>query len=379
MIKILRYFTAGESHGKGLVGIIDGFPSNVEIDVDEINKVLNLRQNSYGRGGRMKIEKDEIEIISGIRNSKTLGSPISFIIHNKDYENWEKFMNPIKCNVEEKKVLKPRPGHADLSGIIKYDFDDCRNVLERSSARETAVRIAVGAICTQFLKNFNIESASHVTRIGSIYNDKKYDFDSIKKSDEFLLRCLDEELSNKMLDLIENAKKNGDTLGGAYEIRISNVPVGLGSYVQYDRKLDGILASALISINSMKAIEFGDGLETCCKYGSESHDEIIYANNKYKRTTNMSGGIEGGMSNGEEIVIKCYHKPIPTLYNPIKTVNISTKKEDFANVERSDCNVMQSASIIAENVAMTVICQEFLRKFSGDSLGEVINNWKRLI
>lgn len=379
MIYILRYFTAGESHGKGLVGVIDGLPSNVNIDIDKINKVLSLRQNSYGRGGRMKIEKDEIEIISGIRNSKTLGSPISFIIHNRDYENWEEFMDPINCNINEKKVLKPRPGHADLPGIIKYDFDDCRNVLERSSARETAVRVAIGAICTQFLENFNIESAAHVTRIGAICNNKKYDFEEIKDSNSFLLRCLDEDLSKKMVELIEGARKSGDTLGGAYEIRIKNVPTGLGSYVQYDRKLDGILASALISINSMKAIEFGDGLEMSCKYGSESNDEIIYENDNYKRVTNMAGGIEGGMSNGEEIIIKCYHKPIPTLYNPVKTVNIKTKKPDFANIERSDCNVIQSASIIAENVAMTVICQEFLRKFSGDSLGEVINCWKRWI
>ena len=376
MVLILRYFTAGESHGKGLIGVIEGFPSNVHINVDEINKILKMRQNSYGRGDRMKIESDEIEFISGIRNSKTIGSPISFIIRNRDYKNWEKFIDPISCNVDEKKVLKPRPGHGDLSGIIKYDFEDCRNVLERSSARETAVRVSIGVICAQFLKNFGIESASHVIRIGNIYNDKKYHFNQIKESYKHELRCLDETIRKKMIKLIDYAKKNGDTLGGAYEIRIKNVPVGLGSYVQYDRKLDALLAGALISINSMKAIEFGDGLETCCKEGSISHDEIVYENGKYKRNSNMAGGIEGGMSNGEEIIIRCYHKPIPTLYAPLKTVNICTKQEDFASVERSDCTVIPSASIIGESVALTVICQEFLKKFSGDSLREVINNWK---
>lgn len=376
MFKILRYFTAGESHGKGLIGVIEGFPSNVYIDVDRINKILMARQNFFGRGERMKIESDEIEFISGVRNSRTLGSPISFIIHNKDYKNWQKYMDPIECDLNEKKVLKPRPGHADLSGIIKYNFDDCRNVLERSSARETAVRVAIGAICMEFLKNFNIESAAHVIRIGDVFNEKNYEFNQIKESNKNSLRCLDENLCEKMLHTIDNAKKNGDTLGGAYEIRIKNVPVGLGSYVQYDRKLDSLLAGALISINSMKAVEFGEGLKTCCMEGSKSHDEIAYKDGKYYRKTNMAGGIEGGMSNGEEIVIKCYHKPIPTLYNPIKTVNIHTKKEDFASVERSDYTVIPSASIIGECVSMTVICQEFLNKYSGDSLGDVIRSWK---
>lgn len=372
----IRYFTAGESHGKGLIGVIEGFPSNVYIDVNGINDILRSRQSFFGRGDRMKIEKDQIEFISGVRNSKTLGSPISFIIHNKDYKNWERFMDPIECNVEEKQVLKPRPGHADLSGIIKYNFNDCRNVLERSSARETAVRVAIGAICMEFLRNFNIESAAHVIRIGSVLNNKHYSFEEIKGSNEESLRCLDKNASEEMMECISRAKEKGDTLGGAYEIRIKNVPVGLGSYVQYDRKLDALLSSALISINSMKAIEFGDGLETCTLNGSESHDEIYYENG-YFRKTNRAGGIEGGMSNGEEIVIKCYHKPIPTLYTPLNTVNINTKKPEIASVERSDYTVIPSASIVGQCVAMTVICQEFLRKFSGDSLEEVLSSWKR--
>lgn len=374
---ILRYFTSGESHGKALIGIIEGFPSNVHIDVEKINSLLKERQKGYGRGDRMKIESDEIEIISGLRNSKTLGSPISFMIKNKDYENWKEFMDPIKCDVNKRKVLKPRPGHADLSGIIKYNFDDCRNVLERSSARETAVRVAVGGFCAQFLENFNIESSSHVLSIGNIENCNKYFFEEIKESYKFDLRCLDEKTRNNMISLIDECKKRGDTLGGSYEVRIKNVPIGLGSYVQYDRKLDSLLAGALMSINSMKAIEFGEGIETSKSFGSISHDEIFHKDGKYFRETNKSGGIEGGMSNGEEVIIRCYHKPIPTLYNPMRTVNIETKESDFANIERSDVTVIPSASIIGESVAMTVICQEFLRKFSGDSLEEVIRNWKK--
>lgn len=376
MFIYMRYFTAGESHGKGLVGIIEGLPSNVYIDVDEINDLLKKRQSFYGRGNRMKIENDKIEFISGIRNSKTLGSPISFFIKNYDYKNWEKYMDPINCDVLSKKVLKPRPGHADLSGIIKYDFDDCRNVLERSSARETATRLAIGAICMQVLRNFNIDSASHVLSIGNIKNNNTYYFEEIKKSDECEFRFLDNKKSEDIKSLIDRIKSQGDTIGGSYEIRIKNVPAGIGSYVHYDRKLDGLLAAALISVNSMKAIEFGDGLETFMDKGSNSHDEIEYKNGNYKRKTNRAGGIEGGMSNGEEIVVRCYHKPIPTLYKPIKSVNISSKEIEYASIERSDCTVVPSASIISESVAMTVICQEFLRKFSGDSLKEVLRNWK---
>ncbi len=372
----MRYFTAGESHGNYLIGVIEGMPSNVFIDVDNINSILKKRQMGYGRGDRMKIEVDEIEFISGIRNSYTLGSPISFLIKNRDYKNWDKYMNPLSCDVESKKVLKARPGHADLSGIIKYDFDDCRNVLERSSARETAVRVAVGSICMEFLKNFNIESSSHVISIGKNFDKFKYDFDKIKESDKYPFRCLDLDVCEKIKCEIDLAKKNGDTLGGSYEIRIKNVPVGLGSYVQYDRKLDALLSFGLMSINSMKAIEFGDGLSTFCDFGSNSHDEIFYENEKYFRKTNRAGGIEGGMSNGEEIIIKCYHKPIPTLYKPMKTVNIKTKSQELAQIERSDCTAIPSASIIGECVSMTVICQEFLKKFSGDSLREVMNNWK---
>ena len=379
MIYIFRYFTAGESHGKGIVGVIEGFPSNVYIDIERINHVLRERQNSYGRGGRMRIETDKIEVISGIRNSRTIGSPICFIINNKDYKNWKCFMDPIECDVNSRKVLKPRPGHADLPGIIKYNFNDCRNVLERSSARETAVRVAIGAICSQFLERFGIESTSHVIQVGNISNGNCYNFYEVKNGYKSSVRCLDEKISNDMMDLIDKVKSEGDTLGGVYEIRIKNVPVGLGSYVQYDRKLDGILAGALMSINSMKAIEFGDGISTSSSTGRQSHDEIIYEDGNFKRKTNRAGGIEGGMSNGEEIIIKCYHKPIPTLYNPIKTVNILSKEEDFADVERSDCSVISAASIVGENVANTVICQEFLKKFSGDSLEEVIRNWENSV
>ncbi len=373
----MRYFTSGESHGKCLIGMIEGFPSNVYIDVCEINSILKKRQEGYGRGRRMVIESDKIEFLSGLRNSKTLGSPITFMIENRDYDNWQKYMDPINCKEDERNVLKPRPGHADLTGILKYDFDDCRNVLERSSARETATRIAIGAICSQFLRNFNIESSSRVISIGDVVDEGTYTFSDMKKSSNYEFRMLNESLHDDVRKKIDTCKGNGDSLGGSYEIRIKNVPLGLGSYVHYDRKLDGILAGELMSINSMKAIEFGEGLSTYKSFGSSSHDEIYYEDGCYKRKTNKAGGIEGGMSNGEDIIIKCYHKPIPTLYKPIKTVNIKDKTHGFASVERSDYVVIPSASLIGEYVAMSVICKEFLKKFSGDSLKEVINNWRR--
>ncbi|SCY11589.1 chorismate synthase [Alkaliphilus peptidifermentans] len=378
---MLRVFTAGESHGKALVGFIEGMPSNVSMNVEEINRDLARRQQGYGRGDRMKIEKDKIEILSGIRGGKTLGSPISFIIPNKDYENWTEYMSPINTNKCDKLVTKPRPGHADLTGMLKYNFDDIRNVIERSSARETAVRVAAGSLIKQFMSYFNITTHSHVTAIGDIHLQEIItDTSRIKESDSSSVRCVDGIVEKKMIQLIEETKKAGDSLGGIFEIHISGVPKGLGSYVHWDRKLDAKLSYALMSIQGVKGVELGYGFQNTSRVGSLVHDEILFQKTKgFFRNTNHAGGIEGGMSNGENIVIRCGMKPIPTLYKPLKTVDIESKESALATVERSDTCAVPAASIVGEMVAITVIAEEFLRKFGGDSLEEIEKRWKEYI
>ena len=375
---MLRYFTAGESHGKSLTGIIEGFPSNVPIDIDIINSDLKRRQMGYGRGDRMKIEQDTIEILSGIRNSKTLGSPISFLIKNRDYVNWQAHMDPIKTTDDSRKVTKPRPGHADLTGSIKYNFTDIRNVLERSSARETAARVAIGSIAKQFLNNFNIDVLSHVIKISEAgLEENIWDIDRIKNADNSPVRCVDKNTERKMIEEIEEAKNIGDSLGGIFEIHITGVPVGLGSHVHWDRKLDAKLAYNLMSIQGIKAVEIGAGCESGRLKGSQIHDEIFYHPDKgYYRKTNRAGGIEGGMSNGENIVIRCTMKPIPTLYKPLQSVDIESKESFLATIERSDTCAVPAASIVGEMVAITVIADEFLRKYGGDSLEEIMKRWK---
>ena len=376
---MFRYFTAGESHGKCLTGIIEGFPSNVPIDVFSINKDLKRRQMGFGRGDRMKIESDTIEFSSGLRGGKTIGSPIAFEIKNKDFDNWEKFMNPIGNIDESKKVTKPRPGHSDLTGSIKYDFDDIRNVLERSSARETATRVAIGSIAKQLMKLFNINVISHVRSIGNVSLEENiWDMKKLKNADESPVRCVHKATEEKMIEHIKQAKEEGDSLGGSFEIHLIGLPVGLGSYVQWDRKLDAKLSYALMSIQGIKAVEIGEGFLNSSLKGSKVHDEIFYdADLGYYRKTNNAGGIEGGMSNGENIVIRCYMKPIPTLYKPLQSVDIETKKDFVAAVERSDTCAVPAASIVGEMVAMTVIAEEFLRKYGGDSLEEITKSWKR--
>lgn len=376
---MFRYFTAGESHGKCLTGIIEGFPSNVPIDVDDINKDLKRRQMGYGRGDRMKIESDTIEISSGLRGGKTLGSPIAFEIANKDFENWEKYMDPVNNIDESRKITKPRPGHSDLPGAIKYNFEDIRNVLERSSARETAARVAIGSISKQLMKHFNINVLSHVKSIGKISLEEKiWDIEKIKDSDSSPVRCIHKDTEDKMIEAIKRAKDQGNSLGGSFEIHITGLPVGLGSYVQWDRKLDAKLSYGLMSIQGIKAVEIGQGFKNSTLEGSKVHDEIFYDEDLgYYRKTNKAGGIEGGMSNGENIIISCYMKPIPTLYKPLQSVDIETKESFLATVERSDSCAVPAASIVGEMVAITVIAEEFLRKYGGDSLEEITKSWKR--
>ncbi|SCI71656.1 Chorismate synthase [uncultured Clostridium sp.] len=371
---MLRYITSGESHGKCLTSIVEGIPANVLVDIDEINLEMKKRQSGYGRGGRMKIESDKVEILSGMRGKVTIGSPIAIQIMNKDYENWTKYMNPVDdIDKEIKKVNNVRPGHADLVGALKYGFDDARNVLERSSARETASRVAVGALCKQVLKQFNIEFASHIVKIGDAEIDKIYDFNYIKDNvDSSEVRCVDKNIEKLMIKEIDFAKENKDTLGGIIEIRVKNVPPGLGSYIHYDKKIDAHIAMNIMSIQAIKGIEIGIGFEVASKKGSDVMDEIFY--NKEKgiyRETNRLGGIEGGMTTGDEILIRCAMKPIPTLYKPLNSININTLENYKATVERSDTCAVPACSIVCENVVAFVILQFFLEKFGKDNIEDI--------
>ena len=379
---MLRYLTSGESHGKSLISILDGIPANIELNIDEINYELEKRQGGYGSGGRMKIEKDKINILGGVRGKITLGGPISIEIKNKDYENWIQYMNPMdNIDFETKKVEKVRPGHADLVGCLKYDFEDARNVLERSSARETASKVAVGAICKQVLKNFNIDFISRVVQIGNVKDNNSYDFDYIKENvDKSAVRCINKDVEKEIIKEIDKVKSEGDTLGGVVEIRVKNLIPGLGSYTQFDKKIDGELAMHLMSIQAIKGVEIGIGFDVANNYGSNVMDEIYYNNEDgIKRKTNQLGGIEGGMTTGEELVIRCAMKPIPTLYKPLKSININTRESYSASIERSDNCAVPACSVVCENVVAFVICKYFLDKIGGDNLNDLKSNYNTYI
>lgn len=379
---MLRYLTSGESHGQSLISILDGVPANIELDFEEINKELKKRQGGYGRGGRMQIERDKINILGGVRGKKTLGGPISIEIKNKDYENWTKYMNPMEAiDLETRKVSNVRPGHADLVGCLKYDFEDARNVLERSSARETASRVAVGAICKQILKNFNVEFTSHVVNIGGVEDKNLYEFDYIKENvDTSQIRCVNKNLEEKIIERIDKAKSEGDTLGGVVEIRVKNIIPGLGSYTQFDKKIDGQLAMHLMATQAIKGVEIGIGFDVSSLAGSCVMDEISYDKNEgIKRATNRLGGIEGGMTTGEEIIIRCAMKPIPTLYKPLNSININTLESYSASIERSDNCAVPACSVVCENVVAFVICNHFLEKIGGDNLNDLKSNYNSYI
>ena len=375
---MLRYLTSGESHGQSLISILDGVPSNIELNIDEINGELKKRQGGYGRGGRMKIEQDKINILGGVRGKLTLGGPISIEVKNKDYQNWIDYMNPMtKVDLESKKVNNVRPGHADLVGCLKYDFDDARNVLERSSARETASRVAIGAICKQILKNFDIDFTSYVVQIGSIKDNNLYDFDYIKENvDKSQVRCVNDSIEKQIIEEIDKVKQNGDTIGGVVEVRVKNVIPGLGSYTHFDKKIDGHLAMHLMATQAIKGVEIGMGFDVANNYGSNVMDEITYSENKgIRRSTNRLGGIEGGMTTGEEIVIRCAMKPIPTLYKPLNSINMNTLEGYKASIERSDNCAVPACSVVCENVVAFVICKYFLEKIGGDSLEDLKSNY----
>lgn len=367
---MLRYYTAGETHGQCLTAIIEGMPSGVKISVDEINKALANRQKGYGRGGRMAIEKDTAEILSGVRGGYTIGSPITIKIANKDWANWEQIMG-VESSNKERTVTCPRPGHADLTGGMKYNHTDLRNVLERASARETAARVAVGALVRQLLTPFNIEILSHVLSIGSIIDIADWDDDGFYenvKNSPVSFGC--EYSTKKAMEYIDDIKAKGESCGGVVEIVAKGLPAGLGSYVHYDRKLDANIAFSVMSVQAIKGVEIGMGFDCSDISGSSVHDEILYEG-KFKRKTNNAGGIEGGMSNGEPIVVRAAMKPIPTLYKPLSTVELTDKSVKKATVERSDVCAVPACAIVIENVVAFEIAKAFLEKFSGDCMADV--------
>lgn len=379
----LKYLTAGESHGRALVGIVEGMPSGLSVSKEKIDAQLARRQGGYGRGSRMKIEQDQIEVLAGIRAGVTLGSPIALLIWNRDWENWGKHMDPWQAPPERyHSVTVPRPGHADLAGALKYRHSDIRNVLERASARETAMRVALGAIARQFLEYFGMQIASHVVQIhtakasGAI---SELDLTKLTaRADASPVRCLNPEAEKKMIERIDQAKAQGNTVGGVFEIIATGVPVGLGSYVHWDRKLDGRISQAMASLPAMKAVEIGLGVESAGQWGSKCHDEIYYDEAKgYYRKTNRAGGLEGGVTNGQPLVVRVAMKPLSTLVRPLDSVDMQSKKPVKAHVERSDVCAVPAASVIGEAILALVLADAFLEKYGGDSIAEIAARYHR--
>jgi chorismate synthase len=376
---VLRFLTAGESHGKGLVQVIEGIPADLELSEDYIAVDLRRRQGGYGRGRRQKIEQDRAEIISGVRHGRTLGSPISMLVRNRDWENWTVQMSAEPVEAEVEKVTRLRPGHADLAGTVKYDFDDVRNILERASARETASRVAVGAVCKRFLEELGVSFHSHTVQIGSIdaVVPEHIDWDGVEDSP---VRCADAASAEKMVAAIDDARNAGDTLGGVVEGRVENVPMGLGSHIQWDRKIDGRLAQALMSIHSVKGVEIGTGFGSTRTTGSKVHDVILpieqWSGKPWARATNNAGGTEGGITDGQEIVVRIALKPIATLPRSLPSADLITGEEIAAHYERSDVCVVPAAGIIVEAMCAIVLATAALEKFGGDSMGETMRNFR---
>ncbi len=381
---MIRYVTSGESHGKCLTAVLEGIPYGLELDEDFINTELARRQKGFGRGERMQsIESDKVSITSGVRHGKTLGSPIALTISNKDWENWKTIMSTQVRDVDEKfKLTRPRPGHADLPGVLKFNTDDTRDILERASARETAARVAVGAICKKFLKEFGIKIISFTKEIAGIrVPSSKMKIDDIAELVENSpVRCYDEKTAERMMKAIKKAKENGDTVGGIFTVVAAGVPVGLGSHTQWDLKLDARLSFAMMSIQAVKGVEIGRGFDITRKLGSEVHDEIFYDKSiGYWRKSNNAGGIEGGISNGEQIIVRAAMKPIPSLKKPLQSVDIQIKKNIKAQIVRSDVCAVPSAGVIGEAVVGIEIARAFLEKFGGDSIVEIKTNYSNYI
>jgi chorismate synthase len=380
---MLRFYTAGESHGQALLAFVSGLPASLPIDVDFINHELHRRQLGYGRGGRQKIEKDRADIFAGVRHGKTIGAPVALRIENRDWANWEKAL-PVEDSPDlagqDKKLVAPRPGHADLAGSQKFDFHDARYVLERASARETASRVAAAAFAKLLLRQFGTEIASHTTQVGHIKLDRKAAWDEILAVNADLdspLRCVDSTTQGKMKAEVDAALKAGDTVGGIFEVIAHNIPVGLGSHAQWDEKLDGRLAQAVMSIQAVKAVEIGAGVTAAGSYGSEVQDEISYDKSarRFRRSSNRAGGLEGGITNGEDVIVRGYLKPISTLRRALGTADMVTKEPVQAAYERSDWCVVPAAGVAGEAMVALVLADAFLQKFGGDSLVEMKRNF----
>jgi chorismate synthase len=374
MLARLKFLTAGESHGQGLLGILDGMLAGLEISEDYIGVQLARRQMGYGRGGRMKIEKDHAEIWCGVRHGKTLGAPVGLIIRNKDWDNWTRKMSVDPVDGQIQKVTLPRPGHADLAGVQKYEFDDIRNVLERSSARETTMRVGLGSVCRKLLEEIGIEVGSRVVQIHDIKDESVSKFSPnqlSKMADASPVRCLDKEVESAMVKTIDNAKASGDSVGGIFEVIANGLPYGLGAHTQWDRKLHTRISAMLMSVNAFKGIEIGEGFGGAEKFGSEVHDEIGHDGEKFIRYSNNAGGIEGGMSNAQPIIIRMAMKPIPTLIKPLHSVDIHSKEKKDAHKERTDSCAVPAASIIAESMLCFVLADALLEKFGGDSVDQL--------
>lgn len=381
MSAAFRFLTAGESHGEALAAIIDGVPAGLPLDEVEINQDLARRQRGYGRGGRMKIERDQVHIASGVRWGLTLGSPVTLTIANRDWENWKATMavGLPEPGAHPKQVTRPRPGHADLAGAMKYGHRDIRNVLERSSARETTARVAVGAVAKKLLGEFGIQILSHVAEIGGVgVRELNLPWEEIRVSAEASeVRCADPETGARMIAAIDAAKDKGDTLGGVFEVVAVGCPVGLGSYVQWDRRLDGRLAQAFCSIQAIKGAEIGLGFETARRPGSQVHDEILFDQGAgFTRSSNNAGGLEGGVTNGQPVIVRAAMKPLSTLRSPLRSVDVASKEAVEAVVERSDVCSVPAAGIVGEAMMAIVLAQAFLEKFGGDSLEEVRRNYE---
>ena len=394
----IRFLTSGESHGPELNIILEGIPAGLELLPEDININLSRRQGGYGRGGRMKIEKDQVNFTGGVRHGKTIGGPVSIKIFNNDFKNWVIAMSPlpqdlgnpeIKEKIESKYVSRVRPGHADLPGAIKYGHEDIRNVLERSSARETTSRVAAGAICKKLLGQFDIKVLSYVLRIGSVSTDIKSlgdDYENLfLKAEESPVRCPDLNISEQMKKAIDTARSQGDTIGGLIQVVATGIPIGLGSYSQWDKRLNGKIAGALMSVHTVKSVEIGLGKLVSELYGSQVHDQIYIDESwkndrfRYKRKTNNSGGIEGGMSNGQPIICTVATKPIPTLIKPLDSVDIKSKSNTQAHFERSDICVVPAAGVVLESMLAYVLANAFLEKFGTDNINDISDNYKNYL
>lgn len=382
---MLRFSTAGESHGEALVAMVSGMPAGVPVDQEFLSRELWRRQQGYGRGGRMRIEKDAAHILSGVRHGKTIGSPVAMTLANNDWKNWEEILPVEAGDAEKHKAVKsPRPGHADLAGALKYDFADARYVLERASARESAARVACGALAQLLLRELGVEVASHVIRVGAEELGRDASFDEIRKireRDEVMLACVDADAEARMKSQVDNALRTGDTIGGVFEVVVHGLPPGVGTHVNWDERLDGLLAQALMSLQAVKAVELGRGVTAASSPGSEVHDAIGYASEgkegftNFTREKNNAGGVEGGISNGQDVVVRGYLKPISTLRRPLPSVSFETREETKAAYERSDVCVVPAAGVAGEAMVALAVARLVLEKFGGDSLGELKRNF----